>query len=160
VALRVLRTGFALLLTAFTIIGQTLEVKPVSVSPGSANIFRVVLKPDPAKPVAGLQWDVVYQPVLLRIEPAGILPGSAAEAAGKSITCARRPSDAKTAHLTCILAGGVQPVVAGVLAIVRLDAEPQAPKGVTTVGLEKIIGVSSSLKSITIASATVKVTIR
>jgi hypothetical protein len=159
-ALRALRICFALLLTVFTIPGQTLEVNPVSVSPGSANIFRVLLKTNPAKPLAGLQWDLVYPAARLRIELAGILPGSAAEAAGKSITCARRPSDANTAHVTCILAGGVRPVSAGVLAIVRLDAEPRAPKGVITVGLEQVVGVSASIESIPIASVTVKVKIR
>jgi hypothetical protein len=62
--------------------------------------------------------------------------------------------------LTCILVGGVQPIAAGVLAIVRLDAEPRAPKGVITVGLEQVVGVSSSIESIPIARVTVRVTIR
>jgi hypothetical protein len=127
---------------------------------GAANIFRMILKPDAAKPLAALQWDIIYPSGLLRIEPAGILAGPAAEAAGKSITCAQRSSNGNTARLTCILAGGVQPIAAGVLAIVRFDTEPQAPKGVITVWLKQVLGVSPSVEALPIADATVKVTIR
>jgi hypothetical protein len=148
------------LILTFTISGQTLEVRPVSVSSGAANIFRMILKPDAAKPLAALQWDIVYPSDLLRIKPAWILAGSAAEAAGKSIACARKSSNGNAACLTCILAGGVQPISAGVLAIIRLDAEPQAPKGVITVGLKRVLGVSPSLEPLPIAGVTVKVTIR
>ena len=159
-AIRVLLIGPALFLSAFAVRGQTLEANPVSVARGSANIFRLALKPDPAKPLTALQWEFVYPAGLLRIEPSGILPGPAAEVAGKSITCAQKPSDGKTLRLACILAGGMQTVSAGALAIVRIDAAPDAPKGAMTLGLERVMGVSSSIESIPIASASVRVTIR
>jgi len=132
----------------------------VSVSSGAANIFRMILKPDESKPLAALQWDIIYPSGLLRIEPAGILAGPAAEAAGKSITCAQKSSNADPVRLTCILAGGVQPIAAGVLAIVRFDAEPKAPKGVITVWLKRVLGVSPSVEALPIADVTAKVTIR
>jgi hypothetical protein len=130
------------------------------VARGSANIFRLALKPDPAKPLVALQWEFVYPAGAVRIEPSGIRPGSAAEAAGKSITCAERPPDGKALRLACILAGGIQPVSAGVLAIIRVDAAPEAPKGAMTLGLERVAGVSPAIESIPIARASVRITIR
>jgi len=107
-----------------------------------------------------LQWEFVYPAGLLRIEPSGVLPGPAAAMVGKSITCGQKPSNGKTLRLACILAGRPQTISAGVLAIVRVDAAPDAPKGVTTIGLERLMGVSPSTESIPIASTSVAVTIR
>jgi hypothetical protein len=157
---RVLRIGSVLFLSAIAALGQSLEAESVTVARGSANIFRLALKPEPAKPLVALQWEFVYPAGLLRIEPSGILPGPAAETAGKSITCAQKPSDGKTLRLACILAGGIQTVSAGALAIVRVDAAPGAPRARMTLALERVMGVSSSIESIPIASASVRITIR
>jgi hypothetical protein len=157
---RILRIASVSFLFAFAAFGQTLETNPVSVARGSANIVRLALKPDAAKPLAALQWEFVYPAGLLRIEPSGVVPGPAAEAAGKSITCGQKPSNGKTLRLACILAGGIQTISAGVLAIVRADAAPDAPKGAMTLGLERVIGVSPSSDSIPIANTNVTITIR
>src|SRR5262245_14112170 len=137
---RVLRIASILFLFAFATFGQTLEANPVSVARGSANIFRLALKPDAAKPLVALQWEFAYPAGLLRIEPSGVVPGPAAETAGKSITCGQKASNGKTLRLACILAGGTQMISAGVLAIVRADAASDAPKGLTTIGLERLMG--------------------
>src|SRR3954451_22013282 len=86
-----------------TALAQTLEITPVTVDQGSANIFRIVLKPKAEKPIAALQWELVYREGI-RIEPSGVVPGTASEEAGKSLTCARKPAAGADSILACILA--------------------------------------------------------
>jgi hypothetical protein len=153
-------TSPALLLSlCTTAFAQTLEISPVTVERGSANIFRIVLKPHPEKPIAALQLDLVYGEGL-RIEPSGVIPGAASETVGKSATCARKASDGVNNRLACILAGGVQALSAGVIAIVRFEAAKDTPKGERTVDLEKIVGVSTKLEPIPLANTKALITIR
>lgn len=138
---------------------QRLEVTPAAVDRGSANIFRIVLKPSAEKPIAALQWDLVYRDGL-RIEPSGVVAGSASEAAGKSVTCATKPSDGANHRLVCIIAGGVQALSAGVIAIVRFEAAKDTPAGKMNVALEKVMGVSPSVESIPMEGTRISITIR
>jgi hypothetical protein len=150
----------ALLLIACTSSdAQTLEFRPVTVARGSVEIFRMILKPSADKPIAALQWEWVYREGL-RLDPSWVAAGSAAEKVGKSVTCATRPAEGATRRMACILAGGVQPFPEGVLAIIRLEAARDTPAGTTTIQLEKVIAVSSSLESIAIPPVSIPVTIR
>jgi hypothetical protein len=142
-------TGALVFFLCTTAFAQTLEITPAKIQSGSANIFRIVLKANPEKPIVALQWDLVSQEGL-RIEPSGVVPGMATETSGKSVTCARRPSvDGKSA-LRCMLAGGVQAIAAGVIAIVRFEAAKDAPKGGRFVDLTEMVGVSPKLESVSI----------
>jgi Ethanolamine utilization protein EutJ (predicted chaperonin) len=152
-------TCFALLFLCTTAFAQTLEVTPVTVDRGSANILRIVLKSRAGKPLAALQWDLVYREGL-RIEPSGVVAGAASETAGKSVTCARKPSDGANNRLACILAGGVQALSAGVIAIVRFEAAKDTSPGEKIVGLEKAVGVSPALEPIPIENIKALITIR
>ncbi|MCU1336769.1 MAG: hypothetical protein JWO19_2350 [Bryobacterales bacterium] len=150
----------ALLLSlSMTTFAQTLEITPVTVDRGSANILRIILKPRSEKPIAALQWDLVYQDGL-RIEPSGVVSGAASETAEKSVSCARKPSEGGANRLTCILAGGVKALSAGVIAIVRFEAAHDTPKGERSVDLEKVVGVSPALESIPMESTRTSITIR
>jgi len=142
-----------------TAFAQTLAIAPVTVDRGSANIFRIMLKPQAEKPITALQWDLVYREGL-RIEPSGVVPGAASEAAGKSVTCARKPSDGSKERLACILIGGVEALSAGVIAIVRIEAAKATPIGERTVDLEKIIGVSAKLEPVPMENTKASITIR
>jgi len=146
----------ALSMTAFS---QTVELTPATADRGSVNIFRIVLKSRAEKPLAALQWDLVYREGL-RIEPAGVVPGAAAETAGKSVTCARRSSEGANHRLGCILAGGVQALGAGVIAIVRFEAAKDTATGEKIVDLEKVVGVSPALEPITLKNTKAPITVR
>ncbi|MEO8371457.1 MAG: hypothetical protein ABI806_19880 [Candidatus Solibacter sp.] len=139
--------------------GQTLEIPPVTVDRGSANIFRIILKPRAEKPLTALQWDLVYRDCF-RIEPPGVVPGGASEAAGKSLTCVRKPQDGANSRLACILAGGDQTFAAGVIAIVRFEAIQNSPKGDSPVDLENVVGVSPALEPVPMKGAQTSITIR
>jgi hypothetical protein len=120
----------------------------------------MILKPRAEKPISALQWDLVYQ-AGLRIEPSGVVAGAVSETAGKSVSCASRPSDAGGNYrLTCILVGGVKAVAAGVITIIRVEAAKDTPTGERIVDLEKAVGVSPALESISIPSTKASITIR
>ena len=153
-------TRFVLLLgLGVAATAQTLEVTPATMDRGSANILRITFKPRAEKAITALQWDLVFRQGL-RIVPDGVVCGSAAESAGKSLACGRKPSDGGNQRLTCILAGGVQPLREGVIAIIRLEAAGDARKGKTAVDLEKVQGVSPALDSVPMEGTTAPVTIR
>ena len=151
---------FAVLLLSVcaTAFAQTLEIPAVTVERGSANILRIVLRSRAEKPIAALQWNLVYRDGL-RIEPSGVVPGSVSEATGKSVTCARRQSDGAN-RITCILAGGVQVLGAGVIAIVRFEAPKDNSTGDGIIGLEKVVGVSPTLEPVPIQDVKASIAIR
>ncbi len=138
---------------------QELEITPATADRGSANIFRIILRPRAGKPIAALQWDLVYREGL-RIEPGGVVPGAASEAVGKSVSCANPQSDGANYRLSCMLAGGNQPLGAGAIAIVRFEAAKDTSPGEKVVNLEKIVGVSPALEPIPIENAKTQITIR
>ena len=142
-------------LTAFT---QNLEVTPASVDRGSANIIRVVFKPSAEHPVTALQWEMVPRGGL-RIEPSGVVLGTAAEAAGKKVTCARRPAEGNDRRLRCIMAGGTEPISAGVIAIMKFEAGNTAA-GKFDITFEKIVGVSPSAQPVPIQDMKASITVR
>jgi hypothetical protein len=142
-----------------TAFAQTLEIAPVTVDQGSANILRIVLKPRPDKPIAALQWELVYREGL-RIEPASVVTGMASEAAGKSVVCALKPADGSGQRLACIVSGGARTLGAGAIAIVRFEAAKDTSPGEKTVGLEKIAGVSAALEPVPIENSKTTITVR
>jgi len=139
--------------------GQTIEVEPVTVTRGSANIFRMSLKPRPDRPVAALQWEFLY-PNSLRIEPPGVVTSGAVEAAGKTVLCVLRPPRESNQVLACVLAGGVDPLAGGTMVIVRFVATPEAARGVANIRIEKIVGASPTLERTVIENVRFPVTIR
>lgn len=138
---------------------QTIEVEPVTATQGSANILRMSLKPQADRSVAALQWEFLY-PNSLRIEPPGVVTSGAAEAAGKTVLCVLRPRRESNHVLACVLAGGVAPLPAGTIVIVRFVATPEAARGVANVRIEKIVGASPSVERIVLENVKVAVTIR
>jgi hypothetical protein len=138
---------------------QTLEIPGAAVTRGSANIFRILLTPNADRPVAALQWELVV-PVGLRIEAKDVVVGSAAESAGKSVSCSSRndPKDGRVCM--CILAGGIQSLGEGAIAIVKFSAAADANPGQAIVRMQKIQGVSADLKTVPIAGAEAPITIR
>src|SRR5689334_14855213 len=74
---------------------QSIEMTPIAVDRGEANIFRLILKGHRDQGIAALQWDLVIPPEL-RVDLSDIVAGSAAESADKAITCAVRKKEPAT----------------------------------------------------------------
>jgi hypothetical protein len=153
----VIRTVLLLLL-GVTASAQTLEIAPTTVERGSAGVFLIVLRPAD-KSIVALQWDLVYRRGI-RIETAGIASGSATERAGKSANCVLRPYKGGDHLLSCIVAGGVKPLSAGPIALVRFEAAKTAAKGEMAATLERIIGVLPSLETVPLPGTKALLTVR
>jgi hypothetical protein len=150
----------ALVLSMCVIAGaQTLRIAPVTAARGSTDIFRIVLKPRAERPIAALQWDLVYRDAV-RIESSGVVAGTAPEAAGKTVACVSKPPAGGNHRLRCILAGGVQALAAGPIAIVRFEIPTNIPRGETPVLLERVMGVSTSLSSVPMEGTRASIAIR
>jgi hypothetical protein len=126
---------------------QSLELPSVDVQRGSAQVLRIGLKAAAEHPLASVQWELLY-PAGLTIVPADAVTGSGPESQGKSLVCASRPPRGAERVLVCILAGGVEPLRGGQLALIRFVAGATASKGSLVVHLEHALGVSASLDSV------------
>lgn len=147
------------LLAILAVRAQTLEMPSASVDRGSANIFRIVLKTQAQRPITALQLELVIPPGL-RVAGDGIVPGDAAEAAGKSVSCSN-PTETKNGTVfVCIFAGGFKPIQTGTLAIVRFSAASDSRAGTVSLGLRNILGVSADLRKIQLADTSSAITIR
>lgn len=150
-------------IVAATAWGQTVEMTPAAVDRGSANIFRILLHPQAGKPtdkpLVALQWELAV-PRGLQIEAPGVVPGTAADLAGKSVNCATRTDPKNGKICVCILAGGIQKIQEGAIAIVKFSAAADAQPGKAIIRIQKIQGVSADLKTVEIADASTPITIR
>jgi len=138
--------------------GQTLQIPPVTVNRDSANILRLVFTGRPDQPVSAIQWELVV-PREFQIEAADVVPGTAAESAGKSISCSNRTTPKEGKVCLCVLIGGVRPIPDGAIAIVKFSTAADLTKGTASVRLQKILGVSSDLKKLPVpdSSGAIKV---
>lgn len=137
--------------------GQTVQIPPVTVNRDSANILRLLYTGRADQPVSAIQWELVV-PKEVRIDAADVAPGTAAESAGKSISCSNRTTAAGKLCI-CVLIGGVKPIPDGAIAIVKFSTAADAPTGAATVKLQKILAVSVDLKKmpLTDAAGTIKI---
>ncbi len=124
-------------------------------SPGVLSIF---LDSAQDNAPAALQWELSVPPVIA-IDTADIKISKAAQAAGKSLTCARKAAVQRRSRYACILAGGQAPIPQGPIAEVQYHVEWETNGTPIRVTFEKILGVSVDLKRIEIAdvSATIEV---
>jgi hypothetical protein len=109
----------------------------------------MIVSPPLRQPVA-LQWRISV-PAGVGLEPNDIKIGDAAEAAGKTITCAKLGETTKKdeqSMVVCILAGGKKAIADGPLASVRITL----PSGLHSarVLVHEVIGVSPDLKRVDI----------
>jgi hypothetical protein len=142
-----------------TLDAQSLDIPPVTATRGAAQILRIVFKAAASRPVASLQWELVY-PNALQIDLSGVVPGSVTESAGKTLVCARRKPAAGENALGCVLSGGVRPLQDGTIAIIRFVPAASGPKNLLHVRLDKIAAVSPKLDQIVIPNANGSVTIK
>jgi len=138
---------------------QTLEMPPLAVTRDSGGSLRVILKANPDRPVAAIQWELVL-PAGLRLEPSEASTGPAARSAGKGLTCAKRENPDQGPVLICILAGGMDTLQGGVVASFKVSTAESSPPGAATVRLQKALGVSADLNAVPMPDVRTIVSIR
>lgn len=103
-------------------IPKSLQVPPSKTdlkTPGTLSIN--IDSPEGKEPVA-LQWEISVPPAVA-ITTADIKVGKAAEAAGKSLTCAMKTKTQRASRYACILVGGQGPIKNGPIAEVHYHAQ-------------------------------------
>lgn len=139
---------------------QALTVPPSETAQNTIGTFSLLLSTPVDRAPLALQWDLSLPPVIA-VRTEDITIGKAAQAAGKSLTCAlRHPKTAsRRINYTCILAGGRKSLGDGPIAQVQYRAQWD-PKGAPVqLEIENVLGVSGHLDRIPMASVNVTVRI-
>lgn len=140
--------GCLLLIPQVAIFGQTLRLSPASGRQGERVAIEISLKSAPGKEPQVLQWETTIPAAQLSFVDDDMSAGPAAQAAGKSFACALKTNAAGTRTSLCILAGGLQQIQNGVVALLWLRILPQAPIGPVQVRTERGIAVMKGLKEV------------
>ena len=141
-----------------TLLAQTLQITPSTVTRGAIGSFLIRLNSPPQTRPVSLQWDLAV-PKQIQVNAGDIVPGSSAESAEKSLSCAAATLDRNVSIYRCILAGGPKTLQNGAVAIVKYTV-PDGHPGNIQVRIEKVLGVSKNVKKIELPDAEGTVTIR
>ena len=93
------------------------------------------------------------------MEDSDLVAASAAQSAGKSLSCAGRPEDAGTYVYRCILIGGDKRLPQGPVVRIGFRVRAEAKLGRATVGLRSAQCVGADLKGVDLPSQEVDVLI-
>lgn len=137
---------------------QSLHLPPTSAAPGEWAVIEITWQSSPQQQLVALQWDARFPAAQLEGDPMMRLTLDA-RSAGKSLNCRAGIATGETQTVRCILYGGLQPIPAGVLAVVSLKIREKAQPGTVRIRLEHMIGVKRDLGTVTLdpAEALVKV---
>lgn len=126
--------------------GQSLHVSQTG---GQAGSLAIALESRPHKAIAALQWNIFFPPAL-SVELTDIVAGSAAQSAGKSITCAK--SAARGTKFACILAGGKKDIGNGTIAVIYFHLGSDVKGAPIRVPIDHVLGVTVDLKPVPMPS--------
>lgn len=135
---------------ANTAAGPQLEISPSTAKRGGTGVFLIALHASKASEIASLQWEMSIGSDLV-VNAGDIIAGSAAEAAGKSLTCSAPPG--KPVKRVCMLAGGQARIPEGAIAIVHYQVGRKATPDGSMVRVEAATGVTADLKTVNLGSA-------
>jgi hypothetical protein len=150
--LRSMRT-IGVFICALPLFGQSLKVSSVSAAPGEKVAIEIALdSPAGQEPIA-LQWEAGFPGEALKLDRTGPAAGAAAQAAGKSLTCAPKKAGSGPSKFVCILAGGQKPIGNGVVAVLHFEIQPNARAGAQHIVVDNLLGVSAGIKKVPILRA-------
>jgi hypothetical protein len=160
-----LRTSFRLipflfLLPPITVFGQTLHLSSASASPGEQVTIEISFQSPPGKEPSALQWEATIPSTQLDFVEQSMAPGPAAQAAGKSVSCALKTPASGTRTSVCILYGGLEPIHNGVVAVLRLHISREAKPGTARIRVDQGLAVSKDLKKVVLDPVEAVVKIR
>ena len=150
---------FVLLVIPQLLAAQALHVSQSTAGRGETGSFLVSLQAPSGRGPVSLQWELAISKQVV-VEMRDLIPGSSAESAGKALACIAEPPDRDVITYRCVLAGGVQPIRNGPVAIVKYVVAPRARTGKAPVRIEKVLGVSKDLSKIEFPKTEGHITIR
>lgn len=137
-------------------LGQLLHISSVTSAPGEKARLEISLDWSAARAPTALKWVVVFPAQLLELEGDGPELGEAAMNSHKSLTCALRQPYSSA----CVLAGGQNPVLNGLIAIYHFRVRSTADAGTAVVRIERAEAVTVDSKALTLDNAEGTVTIQ
>ena len=140
-------------LCALPLFGQSVRVSSVSAAAGDKIAIEIALDSPSGKEPVALQWEAGFARDDLKLDGAGLVAGAAAQAAGKSLTCAPKKTSPGPAKWACILAGGQKPIGNGVVSVLRFEVQAHARAGSQPITVDNLLGVSAALKKVPIPRA-------
>jgi hypothetical protein len=150
---------YVLFLAAPFLCAQSLHIPPSAASQQLSGSFLVILTSPAGRSPLALQWKMLVPgDVLINLKD--VAPGSAAESAQKSITCAAGKNlQGKEPSYSCIVAGGQKTISNGPVAVVRYKLNEKTRARTFDIKIEDALGVSANLKKTDIAAVTGVITI-
>ena len=148
-----------LLIVPQILAAQTLQLSHSTAGRGETGSFLISLEAPSGRGPVSLQWDLaISKQVVVGVRD--LIPGSSAESAGKSLMCVAGTQDRDVATYRCILAGGVQLIRNGPVAIVKYVVAGNARTGKAPVRIEKALGASSNVSRVDFPKTEGHITIR
>jgi hypothetical protein len=144
---------------ALPLLGQSVRVSSGSGAPGAKLAIEMALDSPSGKEPLALQWEVVFPGEALKLDGTGPVAGPAAQAVGKSLTCAPKKATPGLSKWACILAGGQKPIGNGVVAVLRFEIPAHAHAGSQPIVVDNVLGVSAALKKAPMSRAEGAVTV-
>jgi hypothetical protein len=133
---------------------ESLQILPFPPSDKGAGSFQIMITSGEVSSTVALQW-LLTTSDNVTIAAKDIHPGAAAQSSKKSLICVAPKDKRSTGHTyTCVLAGGVQTIANGPIAMVRFSAADGTTSA--TIRLENILGAGTDLKPIRFANVEAK----
>src|SRR5579863_5720143 len=101
---------------AAMLLGQSVSVAPSATDRNTPGSFTLTLDSPQGKAPVAIQWEFAI-PAVLNVKVADLKAGKAAQAAGKSLTCASKTGAGPGNRYACILEGGQAVIANGPMAI-------------------------------------------
>jgi len=136
-----------LLLVPLALAGQTLNIASASAAVNQKVPIAIFVQSTPGKQPLILQFDVTFPAPQLKLDPADLKAAPAVEKLKKTITCRGGWRKApQTYYYRCILAGGVETISDGAVAMLWFQVPPNAKPGKAPIRLEESEALLPGLK--------------
>jgi hypothetical protein len=138
---------------------QSLKLRGVIGRPGEPVLIEFSVKSPPGREPSALQWEtIIPSDQLTPLEES--VPGPAARAAGKALSCAVKEKTAVDYTSVCLLYGGRERIRNGVVAVLRLRLSPDAKSGSFRIRVAESVAVLPDAKRIPMEGVETVVTVR
>lgn len=147
------------LAVAVPLSAQVLQVSDAAASRGKASSVAIKLTAPSSSRPAALQWTVVVPSDAIEIRSEDVKIAGSAKSAGKALQCAAGPSQEKMGSIRCVLAGGLNVIGSGEVAVVNFIARNNAPGEPVSIRLKDVLGATVDAKKLSFEALPGKVEI-
>ena len=130
--------------------GQALHLSLASQQERENLALEVSLQSTSGKEPSALQWEITLPLAKLAFQNEIAAAGQAAQAAGKSVSCAIKPNNGAVQTATCVVYGGQESIRDGVVAVTRLRIPGRAKAGAARITVNHGLAVYRDLRQITL----------